>query len=256
MRKYRERKKVRKLKNIITLSLSVNIVFIIMVMMLIVNSNSKDKTMCLLSSQLETSKNEKLSSTGSYDKYIIDLEYTIKQLDSQLKEVKLINESYVDELTELRNRSELYDKYQYAIIDETGNRTALKYEEIKLGEQLMLEKGYDPDLMFGTIMVESRGNPDVVNEESGATGYGQFLDSTAEFVWTNLMGNTDYSPEVMKNGENNIRMMAEYYDYLYKNKGDTFSVVKQYSGNSTDEGTYIYLAKVNSFTNKVGEVVE
>lgn len=190
------------------------------------------------------------------NKIITDLNDTIKELDIQIQNVSNTNKSYVDELTELRTRSELYDKYSYAIINEMEERTELTYEEIKLGEQLMREKGYDPHLMFGTIMVESGGDPDAINESSGATGYGQFLNSTAEFVWSKLLGKGNYDPEVMKDGVSNIQMMAEYYDYLYSTKGDTFSVIKQYSGNATDEGAMNYLAKINSFTQKVGVVIQ
>ncbi len=190
------------------------------------------------------------------DKTINELKSIISSQDEQLLEVSNINKSYVDELNELRSRSELYDKYSYAIINECNERTELTYSEIKLGEQLMAEKGYDPNLMFGTIMVESGGNPLAINEDSGATGYGQFLNSTAEFVWTNLLGNDTYNPEIMKDGKSNIKMMAEYYDYLYSTNGSTFKVIKQYSGNITDEGAMNYLAKINNYTQKVGIIIQ
>ena len=218
-----------------------------------------------ISKELETANNTIKSMTetismmdnriNNQDNNITSLTTTIEDLDKQLKEVSNINKSYVDELTELRSRAELYDKYSYAIMDE-GNRTELTYAEIKLGEELMLSNGYDPNLMFGTIMVESRANPNAVNPSSQATGYGQFLNSTAEFVWTKLMGNSNYSREIMKDGESNIKMMAEYYDYLYNTKGSTYEVIKQYSGNSTDEGALNYLSKINSFTKKVGVIIK
>ena len=95
-----------------------------------------------------------------------------------------------------------------------------------------------------------------VNKESGATGYGQFLDSTARWVWTKLMGNDNYYSDIRKDGMTNIQMMAEYYDYLYGEYNSTFKVVKQYSGNSTNEGTSKYLAKVNKFIKTVGAVLK
>lgn len=196
------------------------------------------------------------SSKEENETIISDLKMTILELNGKLEEVSNKNIMYVDELNEFRLRSELYDKYSYAIFDETNQRTMLTYEEIKYGEQLMQEKGYDPDLLFGTIMVESRGNPDVVNNSSGATGYGQFLYSTAEYVWTDIMGNSSFDPEIMKDGKTNIQMMVEYYDHLYQIQGNTFGVIKQYSGNSTDRGASIYLSMINSFTQKVGAVVQ
>lgn len=178
----------------------------------------------------------------------------IDQIDDQIKEVEEVNKSYVDELNLLRSRSELYDKYEYAITY-GGERTELTYAEIEYGEQLMLAKELNPHLMFGSIMVESNGKSNTVNHSSGATGYGQFLDSTAKWVWTKLLGNKTYTSNLRKDGKANIQMMAEYYDYLYAETGSTFKVIKQYSGNSTDAGAAMYLDKINSFTRKVGEVI-
>lgn len=190
------------------------------------------------------------------DETINKLKSLTLELDEQLHNVAEVNKLYVNELTEFRQRSELYDKYSYAIINDSGKRTELKYEEIKYGEELMEAKGLDPHLMFGTIMVESGANPNAVNKTSGATGYGQFLNSTAKFVWTKLLNNDTYSPNVMKDGKSNILMMAEYYEYLNSYKSGTFEIIKQYSGNSTDEGARNYLAKINRYTNKVGAVVK
>lgn len=190
------------------------------------------------------------------DETIEKLKTLTVDLNSQLHDVAKVNKSYVDELTEFRQRSELYDKYSYAIINDSNKRTELKYEEIKYGEELMVAKGLDPHLMFGTIMVESGANPNAVNKSSGATGYGQFLNSTAKFVWTDLLNNNNYTPNVMKDGKSNILMMAEYYEYLNSYKSGTFEIIKQYSGNSTDEGARNYLAKINRYTNKVGAVVK
>ena len=188
---------------------------------------------------------------ASLSRTINHLGEVINEMDDQIVQVSNTNKEYVDELNMLRNRSELYDKYEYAILYK-GERTELTYEQIALGEQLMTEKGLDPNLMFGTIMVESKGNPNVVNKISGATGYGQFLNSTARWVWTDLMGNKNYHSDLRKDGTINIQMMAEYYDYLYSKNKSTFKVVKSYSGNDTDVGTSQYLAKVNKYTRQVG----
>lgn len=199
--------------------------------------------------------NQKDKQIQSLNTVVSDLRLTIEDLDLQTMELAKTNQSYVDELTEFREREELYDKYEYAIMDE-GRRTDLKYAEIKLGEQLMVEKGHDPHLMFGSIMVESNANPLAVNKGSGATGYGQFLNSSAKWVWTTLMGNSGYYPDLRKDGEANIRMMATYYDYLYRTQGSTLNVIKYYSGNSTYEGALKYLARVNKYTSKVGVVID
>lgn len=205
--------------------------------------------------KLRASLQEKDAIIADLNYAIDDLSTVVQETDRQLRQVSNVNKSYVDELNTLRNRAELYDKYEYAIIY-AGQRTALTYEEITLGEQLMLDKGYDPDLMFGSIMVESNANPNAVNKDSGATGYGQFLDSTAKWVWTDMLGNSTYYSDIRKDGKANILMMATYYDYLYSVTGSTFEVVKCYSGNSTDEGTRRYIARVNKFINQVGAKLE
>lgn len=206
--------------------------------------------------KLVHSSYEIMTQAKEKDQLISDLQETIEELDAQIKEVSATNKEYVDDLNRLRTREELYNKYEYAIYED-GYRTDLTYEEIQLGEELMVEKGYDPHLMFGSIMVECSGDREQVTPPHDATGYGQFLDSTARWVWTKLMGNDedDYYSEIRKDGETNIKMMAEYYDYLYSVKNNTFGVIKHYSGNSTDEGAARYLARINSYTSKVGAVV-
>lgn len=244
-------KKVKNLQKLINASNIIIVLLLLLIAGLLLNYKNLKNEIVSLNKEI-TMLNEEINS----DKVImVDLNNTIAELNSQLKNVSGVNKSYVDELTELRTRSELYDKYSYAIIDDCGERTHLTYEEIKLGEELMIEKGYDPDLMFGTIMVESGGNPDAVNVSSGATGYGQFLNSTAEYVWTRLLNNSNYYSEIRKDGKSNIKMMAEYYHYLYSSGKSTFGVIKQYSGNSTDEGAAQYLARINRFTQKVGAIV-
>lgn len=249
--KSKQMKKIKMQQKIIITNCIVISILMVLVLGLAKNhKNLKDEIISL---------NDEISSLtteiADNETVMMDMKDTIIELDTQLQNVSNVNKSYVDELTELRSRSELYNKYSYAIINDSGQRTHLTYEEIKLGEQLMIEKGYDPDLMFGTIMVESGGNPNAVNTSSGATGYGQFLNSTAEYVWTRLLNNNNYHSEIRKDGKSNIQMMAEYYDHLYSQGKSTFGVIKHYSGNSTDEGAARYLARINRFTQKVGAVV-
>lgn len=258
MNKIKKRKKKHMMRNIINILLVVVLLLLIYIAFMLHENAKLNKELMIAKTNL-ASVSTKIRELNDYIEYqednIASMTETIESLNKQLQDVSDINHSYVDELNELRNRAELYDKYSYAIMD-GNNRTELTYAEIKLGEELMLEKGYDPNLMFGTIMVESRANPNAVNPVSQATGYGQFLNSTAEYVWTRLLGNSNYSREIMKDGESNIKMMAAYYEYLYNTKGSTYEVIKQYSGNSTDEGALLYLSKINSFTNKVGVIIK
>ena len=204
--------------------------------------------------QLKNAAYERKLTITSLHNIIDDLNEIIENTDAQLKVVEEVNKSYVDELNTFRKRSELYDKYEYAVIYD-NERTELTYEEIEYGEDLMIARGYNPHLMFGMIMAESRGKTTVVNSSSGATGYGQFLNSTAKWLWTNMLHKDSYYPDIRKDGKSNILLMATYYDYLYSECGSTFNVIKSYSGNDTDEGTQGYLNEVNRFTSTVGEVI-
>lgn len=255
-RRKQKRAKARRFKRTLnTIAISVLLCSIMLLGLSLNEANKQNET---LSNKVETlTENNKvvnanlINATG----IINELNDVIDNQDAQLVSLSETNQSMVDELNQLRTRAELYNKYEYAILDENGKRTELTYEEIELGESLMLEKGYDPHLMMGTIMVESHGNPNAVNASSGATGYGQFLNSTAKWVWTKLMGNQDYHSDIRKDGESNIRMMVEYYDYLYNTVGNTFSVIKSYSGNETNEGAAGYLREINKHTNRVGVTV-
>lgn len=255
-RREKRRKAIRRRRIINTSIASVVVMVITFLLLNTVELSKQNKAL--------TDKVNNLDSINSIiNEQLYDSQQTVKDLneiienqDEQIINLSNVNKSMVDELNQLRTRSELYNKYEYAIINEIGDRTELTYEEIELGETLMLAKGYDPHLMMGSIMVESHGNPNAVNASSGATGYGQFLNSTAKWVWEDLLGRTGYYSDIRKDGESNITMMAEYYDYLYKAVGNTFSVVKCYSGNSTDSGAASYLKKINKHTSRVGVVVK
>lgn len=248
----RKMKQKIKLMQIALITLTLVIIALFVVIGCLVKENQNLNLAVSKNNEVLTEKNNKIMELTFENN---ELHIIIDEIDDQIKEVETVNKSYVDELNELRDRSELYDKYEYAIVY-GGERTELTYEEIQYGEDLMLARNLNPHLMFGTIMVESNGNPDAVNNSSGATGYGQFLNSTAKWVWTKLLGNNNYNSNIRKDGKKNIQMMAEYYDYLYSQNKSTFKVIKQYSGNSTDEGAMNYLNKVNSFTRKVGEVID
>lgn len=188
---------------------------------------------------------------------------TNNDLSNQILEVAEMNDELngmvkeKDEtIKDLEDRVNVYEKYEYALYygDE---RNDLTYEQIKLGEELMLEKGYDPDLLFGIIMVESNGIEDVVNTSSGATGYGQFMNRTGEYVYENLLREGNYNHYTTpKDGTTNIKMMVAYLDLLYtKYNGDIVKSIKEYCGSSTYSKAYKYLNRVNSKLAKTGKNV-
>lgn len=164
------------------------------------------------------------------------------------------NENLNNELQTYKSRAELYDKYDYAIIDKSGNRTDLTYDNIATGEQLMQEKGLDPDLLFGIIMTESGGIEAASNSGSTALGFGQLLQGTAKFTYEKQMGNGagTYSHSMAKDGDTNIEMVANYLDYLHNDQGlDIYSTIRSYRG-CNDQS---YIATIDSYIGKHGNSV-
>lgn len=171
----------------------------------------------------------------------IDLNKTNKQLNKQLKEAS--------------KRLQTYEKYKYAVID--GNhRTDLTYEEIKLGEEIMKEKGYDPNILFSIGMVESNFTRNCTSNKSTAKGYCQFLDGTAKYTYEVLLGNGkgSWKPSVAYDGKTNIKMCAAYFDYLVTKHKDFYKAMGQYCGAGTGKGsfTYTYIARMNKYSSKAG----
>lgn len=157
-------------------------------------------------------------------------ESTIKTLNSNISKLKGV----VDELDEsnaalvkenekldklvakFETRAELFDKYEYAIYNKQGNRTDLTYKQIKTGEELMEDKGIDPDLLFGLVMTESAGTEKAKNSTSTARGYGQLLRGTAKSMYENVLGNGrgTYNHDMAFDGDTNILLTATYLGYL------------------------------------------
>lgn len=171
---------------------------------------------------------------------IVKSNQTIDTLNAQVETLVKDNKSLADEYDELykkykvfEEREELYDKYDY-VVKYGGKRTDVTYDQIKLGEKLMLEKGYNPDILFSIMMVESRGKEAAVNKRSRATGYGQFIPGTGKFVYEDLLGNgkgTYTHSKMATNGNTNIQMMVSYLDYLFtRNNNNLNRSMSNYSG--------------------------
>lgn len=167
-------------------------------------------------------------------------------LDSQNKALVEANQAYYDELEELREKAELYDHYSYAMVDSYGNRTDITYDQLKTLEELMKDaKVNDPDLILSWVMTESGGKENAKNPNSTAKGYGQFLDGTSRFVYSDLLNRSDWTPSVALDGETNLEMMVVYIDYLYERNGnDLYDAIRSYRGKKDISG---YVNKIDSY---------
>lgn len=212
---------------------------------------------------LSTEYSQMVSENAAITQENADMKSVIEQTDASLASLKAEVESLRAEnksLTKKYNQAvkdvAIIDKYKYALIDESGNRTDLTLDEMKLGIELMEEKGYDPNILFSIGMVESGYNRTCTNSRSTAKGYHQFLNDTAKFTYETLMnkGKGTWTPGVAFDGKTNIKMCVEYFDYLMKKHGNFYKAIGQYCGKGTAKGsfTYTYINRMDKHASRSG----
>lgn len=240
---------------------------IAMFIMFIVLTNNSNNIMQKAASDVmikETELQEMKSDYGSLKKNYDYLNGKYKSMSSMVDELTSIsteldeqNKAYYEELKVLRERKELFDKYSYAILNDAGERTDIKYDQIITLKELLKESSIDDeDLILAWIMTESNGNEKAKNTKSTAKGYGQILDGTSKFIYTNLMNNNsaDWHSTIALNGDMNIEMMVTYIDYLYdKNNGDLYDIMRDYRGKQDISG---YVSKIDSYLENADKSVE
>lgn len=240
---------------------------IAMFIMFIVLTNNSNNIMQKAASDVmtkETELQEMKSDYGSLKKNYDYLNGKYKSMSSMVDELTSIsteldeqNKAYYEELKVLRERKELFDKYSYAILNDAGERTDIKYDQIITLKELLKESSIDDeDLILAWIMTESNGNEKAKNTKSTAKGYGQILDGTSKFIYTNLMNNNsaDWHSTIALNGDMNIEMMVTYIDYLYdKNNGDLYDIMRDYRGKQDISG---YVSKIDSYLKNADKSVE
>lgn len=179
---------------------------------------------------------------------IKDLMDTVSELDSQNKKLAEENEKMYSDLNKYEKRSELFDKYEYAIYH-GKKRTSFTYSQLELAEEIMEEKGMDANLLLAIAMTESGGNEKSQSTSSTARGFGQFLSGTAKFVYEDLMKAGAYNHDYALNGKTNIKIMANYLKYLQGSRNSVYGIIESYRGipNCTS-----YMNKVDSYLNQGG----
>jgi len=170
-------------------------------------------------------------------------------LDDSNKELLNQNAGLNEVLSAYVEREELYNKYEYALVREDGSRTDITYDQVKSLQNHASEKGMTDesvDLVLSLAMTESNGVEKAKNPKSTASGYGQFLSTTGEFVYERLMGMDGYTHDMSMDGDLNLEMMIEYLCYLnIKYDKDMDLIINEYRGLDLPE----YKAKVNSYLN-------
>ena len=184
------------------------------------------------------------------DPYAAMVEYEAEQ---EAEAARIKAEQEAQEAAAVAYRSSILNQYNWVQHDESGNVNDMTDDLVIYTYELCDSYDIDPALVFGMIMVESRGFSDNRNGSSGAAGLGQFLSSTARIVYEDFLGNgrgsydhnvTPYDPYT------GVTMMVTYLNYLYNRHGDTMTVLESYSGNKTYSGTLGYYNKVISWAGK------
>lgn len=190
------------------------------------------------------------SSIDPEDPYAAMAEYEAEQ---EAEAARIRAEEEAQEVAAAAYRSSILDQYGWVQHDDGGNPNDMTDDLVVYTYELCNDYGIDPALVFGMIMVESRGYTNNRNSSSGAAGLGQFLSSTARIVYEDFLGNgkgsydhsvTPYDPY------NGVTMMVTYLNYLYNRHGNTMTVLESYSGNKSYSGTLKYYNKVVSWAGK------
>lgn len=180
-------------------------------------------------------------------KAIVDEETEVEVVAVQETKInaETIAETKVVKKKEPSRGDVLLDTYKYCLKDTAGKQNDITVELLDLGERLMKDKGLDPNLLFGIIMVESEGHADATNKYSGAAGLGQFIPSTGKWIYEDKMGGSGYNHAVTPHDpEINIRMMVTYLGILKtKYSNNTLRMLQEYCGGDADY-TYRYYTKV------------
>lgn len=180
-----------------------------------------------------------------------------EELDAENQRLVSENRLQKDLLDEFVKREELYNKYDYAIIDKKNSlRTDITYDQILTLDKALEDADVnDIDLLLAIVMTESKGIEKAQNNNSSASGYGQLLNSTARHIYVDLMGNENYDSSIALNGTTNLIMMSKYIDELYNSNGkDLLRAINSYRG--IHDSGYInsinrYLAYSNKSINSI-----
>lgn len=169
-----------------------------------------------------------------------DLNEQVEINDMYLKEINTVN-SELDKansiIKEFENRSELFNKYEIAVMNTNNSRTSLTYDDIEYVEKTANDFNVPADLLFYIMKIESNFNPSAKSSVSSATGAMQIIEGTGESIHYNILGRTTpYDHNIQLDFKTNVYYGAAYLGYLFENYGDIDEVIMRYSGGYSKNG--------------------
>jgi soluble lytic murein transglycosylase-like protein len=163
---------------------------------------------------------------------IVRLSKVAAELDKENTKLVQTLESQDEELSTYREREELYNLYEYALVRDDESRTDISYEDIKTLEELSIEKGLGKDAV-GTVLAisvnESSGYANVKNKKSSAAGLCGLTKGTAKYIYENELGNGDgsYDHSYAYDATTNLQISLAYIAYLKNEYGENNDKILQ-----------------------------
>ena len=126
----------------------------------------------------------------------------------------------------------------------------MKYSMVAYGEEIMKKENIDPNMLFGLVMVESRGIEKAQNPTSSARGFCQLIDTTAKSLYEKVLNKGPYNHVYAFNGYTNLELGAKLISRNMKEyRGNTYTTIQLYRG-VTDARSYY--ASVDKFVSRGG----
>ena len=176
---------------------------------------------------------------------VIQMENSINNLNNTVSEVKrqseirIVNRGGDD--VRVSTGEQVSNDFKYALSSKYPH--SLSPELLRFVLDTCVNEGIDPHYLLSIFEQESNFNPNDVNPRSGATGLGQFLNSTGKEIYENELKLGVYKNEMAKDPYINTRLTARYLSMLRKRYGaDYYKILNTYSGG----GGYKYYSEVNN----------
>lgn len=167
----------------------------------------------------------------------VEIDGDLEDLKDKIKELEMLVEEREKSLKEL----ELYLEQHKKIIERTG----LDFHTVN---ELIIQtnkRDIPIDKVLGLIEYESSFNPNAKNPKSTATGLGQILYGTGE--WLASMEGLEFKEEYLKDPVYNVRLIVTYLEYLdNKNDGDWIKTLFNY-GDQTEQYPYRVLSRAEKY---------
>jgi uncharacterized protein YoxC len=162
---------------------------------------------------LKTDYNIMVEHYDGFNQNVQALTYAATTLENQNKELVAQNEEYQKQI-------KMLTRYSYALVDDAGKPTDIGYDDlVTLDSLLQGQRVNDMDLFLSWIMIESGGKETARNSKSTAKGFGQLLNGTSKWVWTDLLGRAGWHQNVALDGKTNLEMMVALVNRLYVDNG-------------------------------------